>query len=74
MRQMRNTRTGKIAVYDADLIETGRWEEVGAEPAPKADPKANDDEVSVKDELQVTLIKGGKKAKAEPKGAKHEGQ
>jgi hypothetical protein len=27
MRQMKNIRTGKIAVYDADLIEGGRWEE-----------------------------------------------
>lgn len=26
-RQMKNTRTGKIAVYDADLVEGGRWEE-----------------------------------------------
>lgn len=64
MRQMRNTRTGKIAVYDADLIETGRWEELGAEDAPKQNPKPNDDEVSVKDELKVTLIKGDKKQAA----------
>lgn len=26
-RQMKNIRTGKIAVYDADLVEGGRWEE-----------------------------------------------
>lgn len=32
MRQMRNVRTGKVAVYDADLIESGRWEEVRPEP------------------------------------------
>lgn len=24
--QMKNVRTGKIAVFDADLIESGRWE------------------------------------------------
>jgi hypothetical protein len=24
---MKNIRTGKIAVYDADLVEGGRWEE-----------------------------------------------
>lgn len=73
MRLMRNVRTGKTAVYDADLIETGKWEEVDkvAPPAPKG---SSNDEVSVKDELQVTLIKGGKKTKAEPKGDKHEGQ
>ena len=29
---MRNVRTGKLAVYDADLVETGRWEVVTAKP------------------------------------------
>jgi hypothetical protein len=65
MRQMKNTRTGKIAVYDADLIETGRWEEVTAESAAKK-PNA-DDEVSVKDEIAVTLIKGTKRESKQPK-------
>jgi len=31
IRQMKNTRTGKIAVYDADLIESGRWEKYSPE-------------------------------------------
>ncbi len=38
-RQMRNVRTGKIAVFDADLVESGRWEEIVAEQ-PKADKPA----------------------------------
>lgn len=62
MRQMKNTRTGKIAVYDADLIESGRWEEIDAAQAAQK-PRA-DDEVSVKDEVTVTLIKGDKKQAA----------
>ncbi len=69
MRQMRNIRTGRVAVYDADLIESGRWEEVTAskpEPVPELKPSNNDD-VLVKDEAVVTLIKGkheGKQRKA----------
>jgi hypothetical protein len=31
---MRNVRTGKLAVYDADLVETGRWEVVEETPTP----------------------------------------
>lgn len=38
MRQMRNTRTGKIAVYDADLVESGKWEEVVAEKPAEEKP------------------------------------
>lgn len=75
MRLMRNVRTGKTAVYDADLIESGKWEEVDkAAPNPSA-KGSPDDEVSVKDEVKVTLIKGTKKAKADkPKAASDEGQ
>ena len=65
MRQMRNVRTGKIAVYDADLIESGRWEEVVGDVADKK-PNA-DDEVSVKDEISVKLIKGAKRESKQPK-------
>lgn len=35
LKQMRNTRTGKIAVYDADLVESGRWEVLPTEEAPQ---------------------------------------
>ena len=66
MRQMKNVRTGKIAVYDADLIETGRWEEVNGDAVEKK-PKGQNDEVSVKDEATVTLIKGAKRESKQPK-------
>lgn len=42
MRQMRNIRTGKIAVYDADLVESGRWEVYS--PQEEARPKPFDQE------------------------------
>jgi hypothetical protein len=68
IRMMRSVRTGKIAVYDEALIADGRWVEVKEEAAPAAPkPSANDD-VAVKDEISVTLIKGtkdeGKRRKA----------
>lgn len=59
-RLMRSVRTGKIAVYDEALIADGRWVEVKDEDAaPPPKPSANDD-VAVKDEVTVTLIKGTK--------------
>lgn len=72
MRQMRNVRTGKVAVYDPDLIETGRWEEVHGDQAKH--PKGQVDEVSVKDEISVKLIKGTKAKAAPPKAVSDEGQ
>ena len=50
-RQMKNTRTGKIAVYDADLIEAGRWEEYFP---PKEKPQAKPKQFKAKGELAVT--------------------
>jgi hypothetical protein len=49
-RQMKNTRTGKIAVYDADLIEAGRWEEYFP---PKEKPQAKPKQFKAKGELAV---------------------
>jgi hypothetical protein len=66
MRQMKNTRTGKVAVFDESLVATGRWVEVVEDEQPKQGRAAApaQDEVAVKDEVQVTLTKG----------KKHEGQ
>lgn len=33
MRRMRNLRTGGLAAYDQDLIDTGRWEEFIEKPS-----------------------------------------
>ena len=60
IRMMRNVRTGKLAVYDATLMADGRWEEVIEDGQPAAPKPSADDQVAVKDEVQVTLIKGGK--------------
>lgn len=49
-RQMKNTRTGKLATYDADLIETGRWEEYFP---PKEKPQAKAKQFKAKGELAV---------------------
>lgn len=65
MRQMRNVRTGKLAVYDADLVESGKWEEVLPAEAKKKSP--TEDEVGVTDEIQITVTRGkdeGKQRKA----------
>jgi hypothetical protein len=49
-RQMKNIRTGKIAVYDADLIEGGRWEEY---IAPKEKPTLKVGKLKAKGALEV---------------------
>ena len=56
MKLMKNVRTGKIAVYDADLIESGRWEVyVEQTAAPK---KPFDQEfLNAKDRVQITLTR-----------------
>lgn len=60
IRMMRNVRTGKIAIFDESLVADGRWAEIKDEASPAAPkPSANDD-VAVKDEVTVTLIKGAK--------------
>jgi len=50
LRQMKNTRTGKIAVYDADLIESGRWVEY---TPPKEKPQAKPKQFKAKGALEV---------------------
>jgi hypothetical protein len=37
MRQMKNVRTGNVAAYDEELVQSGRWVEVVKEeqPAPE---------------------------------------
>lgn len=60
IRMMRSVRTGKIAIFDESLVADGRWVEIKDEAPPAAPkPSANDD-VAVKDEVTVTLIKGAK--------------
>lgn len=60
MRQMRNLRTGKVAVYDADLVESGRWEEIRVgqtDEQPKQKASGPADEVAVSDEISIVLFK-----------------
>ena len=57
---MRNKRTGRIVVYDEKLLELGYEVVEENQPAPKV-KKPTDDEVSVKDEITVRLIKKGSK-------------
>ncbi|NQW93624.1 MAG: hypothetical protein HQ446_06260 [Polaromonas sp.] len=65
MKYMKNARTGAVAVFDADLVESGRWELVAAAATP---PKPGmNDVTSMQDVVSVTLIK------AKPEG-KHEGK
>lgn len=60
IRMMRNVRTGKITIFDETLVADGRWEEIKDQAQPAAPkPSANDD-VALKDEVKVTLIKGTK--------------
>lgn len=64
---MRHIRTGKIAVYDADLVEAGRWEAVDETPAPPADPQppaktrrgkgGQVDNLAVQDTVSIVLKK-----------------
>lgn len=51
---MRNVRTGKVASYDAELVETGRWELV--EEKPKKGP-FDSDAVTAKDIMSITLTR-----------------
>lgn len=53
-KQMRNVRTGKIAAYDAELVETGRWELV--EEKPKKGP-FDADAVTARDVVAITLTR-----------------
>lgn len=39
MRQMINKRTGRVAVYDPELVTDGRWEEYFPPEQPKEKPK-----------------------------------
>lgn len=67
MQYMRNSRTGKIAVYDADLVETGRWELIGTAESVKPEKPSANDVVAVQDEVQITVTRGkneGKQRKA----------
>ena len=50
MRQMRNVRTGRTAVYDADLVESGRWEEY---VPPKEKPALKLKKLKVTGDLKV---------------------
>jgi hypothetical protein len=53
---MRNKRTGRLVVYDEKLLELGYELVVEDQPKPKS-KKPTDDEVSLKDEIQIRLHK-----------------
>jgi hypothetical protein len=59
MKLMRNTRTGRQAVYDETLVATGNWELVEDAPKPTAKkPKPEkQDFVKAGDEVQITLTR-----------------
>jgi hypothetical protein len=76
---MRNIHTGKIAVYDADLIEGGRWEAYSpeAESAKAETPKAastkaktpkpfDQDFIAAQDEVTITLTDASGKTTENP--------
>lgn len=60
-RQMKNVRTGKLAAYDAELVESGRWEEF---IPPKEVPKKT---------VVLKKLKGIGTLQVTPPEAKHEG-
>lgn len=51
---MRNVRTGKLAVYDRELVETGRWIDLEEETAQK---KLAEDTLVLKDEIEVVVTR-----------------
>lgn len=56
MRQMRNKRSGKLAVYDPDIVAGGSWEEYI--PPQKIEKKPwNQDEVKPADVATIRLIR-----------------
>lgn len=58
MKQMRNKRTGKIAVYDAEIVAGGQWELVQDEqPAQSGKPFSND-QVAAKDTVEISVKRG----------------
>lgn len=58
MKLMRNKRTGKTAVYDQALIDSGNWEpdepKVETVKAPKGKPTTKD-VVAASDKVAITL-------------------
>ncbi len=63
-RQMKNIRTGKVAVYDADLVEGGRWEEYFP---PKEKPTLKVGKLKGKGELEVKQQPESTNESIEPK-------
>jgi hypothetical protein len=63
MKHMRNIKTGRVAVYDAELVQSGRWEEVGAEPKVEAKKPGANDVVAVQDEVKITVTRGKDESK-----------
>ena len=53
MRQMKNVRTGSIAAYDEELVQTGRWVEVVKD----ADPKQTPEKKSAKKGVKLPQLK-----------------
>lgn len=57
MKLMRNTRTGRQAVYDEALVATGNWEPVEAAPKPTKKKPEKEDFVKAGDEVEITLTR-----------------
>ncbi|MEY5145608.1 MAG: hypothetical protein RL745_977 [Actinomycetota bacterium] len=55
MKQMRNKRTGRTAVFDAELVAGGNWEPVeDQQPAQSGKPFSND-EVAATDTVEISV-------------------
>lgn len=48
MRQMKNVRTGSIAAYDEELVQSGRWVEVTKDAEPSLTPEKKPAKKAVK--------------------------
>lgn len=57
MRQMRNIRTGKIAVYDADLVESGRWELYAPKEQASSAKPFDQEFLNASDEVSITVTR-----------------
>jgi hypothetical protein len=63
MKKMRNIKTGRVAVYDAELVQSGRWVELDSEPKVEAKKPGANDVVAVQDEVKITVTRGKDESK-----------
>jgi hypothetical protein len=58
MKQMRNKRTGRLAVYDADLVAGGNWEAVETDQQPAQSGKPfSDDKAVATDTVEISVTR-----------------